>query len=194
MRKDRLEYFSDAVIAIIMTIMVLELKAPHITGVAALLPLLPVFLSYILSFFFLCLYWNQHHHMLHAVKKINGPVMWANSHLLFWLSLIPFATSYVGENSFSGSPVALYGGVMFMAGASYYILERALIAADGEDSLLAKAVGKDVRAFVSPVLWLLGLLIANFMTSIAIAIYVFIAMMWVIPKTGPVKSRSAAMK
>jgi uncharacterized membrane protein len=180
--KSRLECISDGVIAVIITIMVFELKAPHGTGVAELMPLVPTFLSYVLSFFFLCLYWNQHHHLLHAATQINGSVMWANLHLLFWLSLIPFATSYMDQNSFSGTPVALYGSIMFMAGVSYYILQRALIAANAQDSLLVKVVGhKDIRAFISPILWFLGVLIANFMTWIAIAIYVFIALMWVIP-------------
>ena len=177
-----MECISDGVIAVIITIMVFELKAPHGTGVAELMPLVPTFLSYVLSFFFLCLYWNQHHHLLHATTQINGSVMWANLHLLFWLSLIPFATSYMDQNNFAGTPVALYGGIMFMAGVSYYVLQRTLIAANGQGSLLVKVVGhKDVRAFISPILWLLGVLIANFVTWIAIAIYVFIALMWVIP-------------
>ena len=182
MNKGRLECISDGVIAVIITIMVFELKAPHGTGVADLMPLVPTFLSYVLSFFFICLYWNQHHHLLHAATKINGAVMWANLHLLFWLSLIPFATSYMDQNHFSNLPVALYGGIMFMAGAAYYILQRILMQVGGEDSLLVTVVGrKDIRAFISPVLWLVGVVMANFTTWGAIAIYVFIALMWVIP-------------
>jgi uncharacterized membrane protein len=143
MGKSRFEAFSDGVIAIIITIMVLELKVPHGESIEALAPLIPVFLSYVLSFIYLGIYWNNHHHMLHACHKVTGPMLWANLHLLFWLSLIPFATGWMGENRFAASPSALYGVVLLMAAIAYWILQQLIIASQGRDSLLSKAVGCD---------------------------------------------------
>src|SRR5580765_5318264 len=160
METNRLEAFSDGVLAVIITIMVLELKVPHGTDLAALVPLLPVFLSYVLSFVYIGIYWNNHHHMLHAVHHVNGPILWANLHLLFWLSLVPFVTGWMGENHFAGRPVALYGAVLFMAGVAYYILSRLLIKYHGKDSPLAVAVGRDVKGIISVVLYLLAILIS----------------------------------
>ena len=145
MNKNRLEAFSDGVIAIIITIMVLEIKAPHGVGMADLLPLLPDFLSYVLSFIYVGIYWNNHHHMLHASSRVNGCILWANMHLLFWLSLIPFATRWMGENSFSTLPVAIYGVVLFMAGLAYYILAKSLVTLHGHDSTLGVSIGKDFK-------------------------------------------------
>src|SRR6188768_2809049 len=143
MQKNRLEAFSDGVIAIIITIMVLELKVPHGTDLAALRPLLPVFLSYVLSFIYIAIYWNNHHHMLHACRKVTGSVLWANLHLLFWLSLIPFTTAWMGENHYAEPPTALYGLVLLMAAIAYYILQSRIIATEGRNSVLARAVGSD---------------------------------------------------
>ncbi len=145
MHKSRLEAFSDGVMAIIITIMVLELKVPHGDGLETLKPLLPVFLSYILSYFYIGIYWNNHHHMLHAAHRVSGSVLWANLHLLFWLSLLPFVTGWMGENHFTALPTALYGVVLFMAGFSYWLLARAIIGTEGPDSLLAQAIGKDIK-------------------------------------------------
>ena len=181
MEKMRLEVFTDGVIAIIITIMVLELKIPHGSEWASLLPLLPTFLSYVLSFFFLSLYWTSHHHMFYAVDKINSRVMWANLNLLFWLSLIPFATGFMGENHFAAIPLAFYGSVMFLAGLSFYVLERTLISANGDESMLAKAVGKDIRSILSPVLWLVGIGLSLYVGAAAVVVYILIAMMWIIP-------------
>src|SRR5688572_29566451 len=146
MQKNRLEAFSDGVIAIIITIMVLELKVPHGVELAALKPLVPVFLSYVLSFIYVAIYWNNHHHLLHATKQINGGILWANLHLLFWLSLFPFATGWIGENHVAPTPTALYGIVLLMAAVAYYILERSIIARQGQDSLLGSALGSDWKA------------------------------------------------
>src|SRR5512146_2087967 len=154
MDKGRLEAFSDGVIAIIITIMVLEMKAPHGTDLAALYPMLSVFLSYVLSFIYLGIYWNNHHHMLHATERVSGSVLWANLHLLFWLSLIPFVTGWMGENRFAPWPVAMYGVVMVSAALAYFILTRALIALHGRDSVLATAMGRDFKGKVSIVLYL----------------------------------------
>ena len=150
MGKSRLEAFSDGVIAIIITIMVLELKVPHGESIEALAPLLPVFLSYVLSFVYLGIYWNNHHHMLHACQKVTGPMLWANLHLLFWLSLVPFATGWMGENHFAAAPTALYGVVLLMAAIAYWILQQLIIASQGRDSLLKKAVGSDWKGKLSP--------------------------------------------
>jgi len=149
MSKGRVEAFSDGVIAIIITIMVLELEIPHESDLAALFPLVPKFLSYVLSFVYVGIYWNNHHHLWQAAREVNGPILWANLHLLFWLSLIPFVTGWVGENSFSTIPVALYGGVLWLSGLAYYILARALIAHHGQDSVLAAAIGKDEKGIRS---------------------------------------------
>jgi uncharacterized membrane protein len=180
MGKGRLEAFSDGVIAIIITIMVLELKAPQGTGFAALIPMIPVFLSYVLSFVYVGIYWNNHHHMLHAAESVNGAVLWANLHLLFWLSLIPFVTAWMDE-AFAAAPVAAYGAVMLMASLAYYILARALIKANGAASALATAVGKDVKGIVSSVLYAVAILLALLSPAAALAIYVLVAMIWFIP-------------
>jgi uncharacterized membrane protein len=156
MDKGRLEAFSDGVIAIIITIMVLELKVPHGLDLATLEPVIPVFLSYVLSFVFIGIYWNNHHHMLHAARTVNGHILWANLHLLFWLSLTPFVTAYMGENHFAAIPVAVYGVVMLMAGSAYFILSRTLIAHHGKDSALAIAIGNDHKGIVSVMLYAAG--------------------------------------
>src|SRR5262245_20176565 len=181
MSKGRMEAFSDGVIAIIITIMVLELKVPHESEPAALVRLLPVFLSYVLSFIFLGIYWNNHHHLLQAIKHVGGRVLWANLHLLFWLSLIPFATGWVGENHLASWPVALYGVVFLLAGVAYFILTRLLIAAHGRDSVLAAAVGRDVKGTVSIVIYLAAIGLAFVNTWIALALYVTVAILWLMP-------------
>src|SRR5687767_15167068 len=178
MTKGRLEAFSDGVLAIIITIMVLELKVPHGVTVAALQPLFPVFVSYILSFVYLGIYWNNHHHLLHATHRVNGPVLWANLHLLFWLSLIPFTTGWMGENHFAELPTALYGFVLFMAAVAYWLLEHAIIAEQGRDSLLAVAVGRDWKAKLSLLLYALGIALAFINQWFADALYVLVAIMW----------------
>jgi len=181
MGKGRLEAFSDGVFAVIITIMVLELKVPHGPGLADLRPLIPVILSYVLSFIYLGIYWNNHHHMLHAVQRVNGRVLWANLHLLFWLSLVPFVTGWMGENHLVAVPVALYGAVLFMAGLAYYILSRALIALEGKDSALAKAVGKDFKGIVSLVFYAVAVALSFVNSWLAIALYIFVAVMWFVP-------------
>jgi len=181
MGKGRLEAFSDGVLAIIITIMVLELKVPHGPGLADLRPLIPVILSYVLSFIYLGIYWNNHHHMLHAVQRVNGRVLWANLHLLFWLSLVPFVTGWMGENHLVAVPVALYGAVLFMAGLAYYILSRALIALEGKDSALAKAVGKDFKGIASLVFYAVAVALSFVNSWLAIALYIFVAVMWFVP-------------
>lgn len=181
MGKNRLEAFSDGVIAIIITIMVLEMKVPHGDDLAALDPLVPVFISYVLSFVYVGIYWNNHHHLLHAVQKINGPILWANLHLLFWLSLFPFVTGWMGENNFSTWPVALYGTVLFMAAIAYSILELALIKLQGKDSLLAVAVGREFKAKISLIMYAAAIPFAFLSRWLAISLYVIVAVMWVIP-------------
>ncbi|AIY44168.1 Integral membrane protein [Collimonas arenae] len=181
MGKSRLEAFSDGVIAIIITIMVLEMKVPHEASLAALWLIYPVFVSYILSFVYTGIYWNNHHHMLHAVQKINGPVLWANLHLLFWLSLIPFATGWMGENHFSEVPVALYGVVLMMAGVAYYILSNTLIKLHGKESALAKAVGNDVKGKLSVIAYALAIPLTFVNRWIGLGLYVVVAIMWLIP-------------
>ncbi len=181
MNKGRLEAFSDGVLAIILTIMVLELKIPHGEDLAALRPVAPVFLCYVLSFVYVGIYWNNHHHMLHAARSVSGAVLWANLHLLFWLSLLPFATGWMGENHFAAMPTALYGGVLMMAGAAYGILEHLLIRADRNESLLAKAVGHDRKATLSVVLYALAIPLAFYSRWVAQAIYVVVALVWLIP-------------
>jgi len=158
MGKGRLEAFSDTVIAIIITIMVLELKVPHGDSLQELLPLLPVFLSYVLSFVYVAIYWNNHHHMLQACTTVTGTILWANLHLLFWLSLFPFATGWMGENHFTAAPTALYGVVLLMAAIAYYLLQQAIIHAEGPDSILKKALGRDWKGKLSPVLYIVALL------------------------------------
>ena len=181
MQKTRLEAFSDGVLAIISTIMVLELKVPHDNVIAALSPLLPIFLSYILSFVYLGIYWNNHHHMLHTVGKVSGGMLWANLHLLFWLSLFPFATGWMGENHFASVPTALYGAVLLMAAVAYWILQRTIIASQGSGSLLAHAVGRDFKGKVSPVIYALAIPIAFLNSWISQCLYVVVALMWLIP-------------
>ena len=181
MGKSRLEAFSDGVLAIIITIMVLEMKVPHGADVASLQPLLPVFLSYVLSFVYLGIYWNNHHHMLHTCKHVTGGVLWANLHLLFWLSLLPFATGWIGENHFAPAPTALYGVIMLMAAMAYYILQTVIIATQGHDSLLRKAVGSDVKGKMSLVLYLIAILAAFYEQWISDGIYVLVASIWLVP-------------
>ena len=181
MGTNRLEAFSDGVLAIIITIMVLELKVPHGAELAALWPLLPVFLSYLLSFIYVGIYWNNHHHMLHAAKRVNGAILWANLHLLFWLSLIPFATGWMGENHFAPVPTALYGAVLLMASIAYWILQQVIIASQGEDSLLRRAVGKDWKGKISPLLYALAILAAFWSHWISQSLYVLVALMWLVP-------------
>ena len=181
MNKGRLEAFSDGVIAILITIMVLELKIPHGTDVRALTPVLPVFLTYVLSYVYLGIYWNNHHHMLHATTRINGRILWANLHLLFWLSLIPFVTGWMGENHFAAIPTAFYGGVLFAAGVAYYVLQGAIIADQGPGSKLATAVGRDLKGKISPVLYALAIPLAFVREWIADAIYVAVALIWLVP-------------
>lgn len=181
MGKGRLEAFSDGVIAIIITIMVLELKVPHGTEWETLQPLIPVFLSYVLSFVFVGIYWNNHHHMLHATRQVNGGILWANLHLLFWLSLIPFVTSWMGENHFAALPVALYGTVLLMAACAYFILARALIALHGKGSELALALGRDFKGKVSVLVYAVAIPLSFVNAWIAIALYVAVASMWLLP-------------
>jgi uncharacterized membrane protein len=181
MGKTRLEAFSDGVIAIIITIMVLEMKVPHGETVDALLPLLPVFLSYILSFVYVGIYWNNHHHMLHTVKRVSGSVLWANLHLLFWLSLFPFATGWLGENHFAALPSALYGMVLLMAACAYFMLQHAIISSEGEKSLLKAAVGQDRKGKASLVLYVIAVVVAFWLAWVAQLIYIAVAIMWLIP-------------
>lgn len=181
MTKTRLEAFSDGVFAVIITIMVLEMRAPHGTDLAALRPLIPIFLSYVLSFFFLGIYWSNHHHLLQAIQLVSGPILWANLHLLFWLSLIPFVTNWMGENQFSAWPVALYGGVLFFAAVAYFILARALVSLHGKGSMLATALGGDFKGKVSMVICALAIPLAFVKSWLACALYVLIAVMWLVP-------------
>jgi uncharacterized membrane protein len=177
----RLEAFSDGVLAIIITIMVLELKVPHGADFAALTPLTPVFLSYVLSFVYLGIYWNNHHHMMHVVHRVSGGVLWANLHLLFWLSLVPFVTGWMGENHFAPAPVALYGVILLMAAISYTILVRAILRVEGPDSKLAKAVGADRKGNLSLVLYVCGIVSSFFSSWLAGAAYVAVALIWLVP-------------
>jgi uncharacterized membrane protein len=177
----RLEAFSDGVIAIIITIMVLELKAPHGSGFDALLPVIPVFLSYVLSFVYVGIYWNNHHHMLHAAEHVSGAGLWANLHLLFWLSLIPFVTAWMDDSHVVSAPVALYGVVLLMAAIAYFILARVLIRDNGPASELAKAFGKDFKGRVSILLYAIGIALSIWQAWLALAIYVMVAIMWIIP-------------
>jgi uncharacterized membrane protein len=181
MGKGRLEAFSDGVLAIIITIMVLELKVPHGTALADLAPVLPVSLSYVLSFIYVGIYWNNHHHMLQIATTVNGPILWANLHLLFWLSVVPFVTAWMGENHLASVPVALYGVVLLMSSAAYEILMRLMIRHEGADSPLARAMGRDLKGKVSPVIYTLGVALAFWQPVVSIALYVFVAMMWFIP-------------
>lgn len=181
MKTNRVEAFSDGVIAIIITIMVLELHPPHTADFAALRPLFGIFLSYLLSFVFLGIYWNNHHHMLHVVNEVSGPVLWANLHLLFWLSLIPFATGWMGENCFAAGPVALYGIVLLGAACAWWILKRSFIAKEGKHSTLATAMGKDSKGKLSILFYVAAIAVALFQPWISCALYVIVAAMWLIP-------------
>ena len=181
MSKNRLEAFSDGVIAILITIMVLELKVPHGADRAALEPLIPVFLAYVLSFVYLGIYWNNHHHMLHATERISGAVLWANMHLLFWLSLTPFIMAWMGENVLASTPTAAYGCVLLMSAIAYTILERTIIAYEGPHSKLAAAVGKDIKAYASLALYVAAIPLAFVKPLIADAIYVTVALIWLVP-------------
>jgi uncharacterized membrane protein len=177
----RLEAFSDGVIAIIITIMVLELKVPHGADWEAVRPLLPVFLTYVLSYVFIGIYWNNHHHMLHACERINGKILWANLHLLFWLSLIPFVTGWMGENHFAPIPTAMYGSVLLLSGVAYTLLEKLIIAHQGPESKIASAVGHETKGMLSIALYAVAIALAFVNEWISDAIYVFVALMWLIP-------------
>jgi len=181
MQKGRLEAFSDGVIAVIITIMVLEMKVPHGTDPAALAPLIPVFVSYVLSYVYVGIYWNNHHHMLHATRTVKGPILWANLHLLFWLSLIPFVTGWMGENHFAEIPVALYGAVLLMSAISYYLLSRCLIMHDGRESRLGSAVGKDFKGRISEVIYVVAILLSFVNRWIALGLYFSVALLWFVP-------------
>jgi uncharacterized membrane protein len=181
MGKGRLEAFSDGVLAIIITIMVLELEVPHGAELSALKPLIPVFLSYVLSFVYIGIYWNNHHHMLHATPAVTGAILWANLHLLFWLSLVPFATGWMGANHFAEAPTALYGVPLLMAAVAYWMLQQAIIRAHGPKSVLAAALGTDLKGKLSPLLYLIAIPAAFVHRAIAGAIYVGLALAWLIP-------------
>ena len=177
----RLETFTDGVLAIIITIMVLELRAPHAADFAALRPLIPVILSYVLSFVYLGIYWNNHHHMLHVVRRVSGGMLWANLLLLFWLSLIPFVTAWIGENHFAEAPMALYGVVLIMAAVSYTILLQAILRVEGPDSLIARAVGMDRKGKLSLALYAVGIAAAFYKTWLSGAMYITVALIWLVP-------------
>lgn len=181
MNKGRLEAFSDGVIAILITIMVLELKIPHGTDFESLRPLFPVFVTYVLSFIYLGIYWNNHHHMLQAASHINGKILWANLHLLFWLSLVPFVTGWMGENHFAPLPTAVYGVVLLAAAIAYYILQNLIIAEHGENSKLKKAVGSDLKGKLSPLIYLAAIALAFVNQWISDALYVIVALVWLVP-------------
>jgi uncharacterized membrane protein len=194
MSKNRLEAFSDGVLAIIITIMVLELKVPHGTSFEDLLPLAPVFLSYVLSFIYVGIYWNNHHHVFQAVKKVNGRILWANMHLLFWLSLTPFVTAWAGENHFAQVPVALYGVVLFMAAISYTILMRALISHHGRDWILASAIGRDVKGWLSLLLYACAIAVAFVSPAISGLLYATVAGIWFVPDSRIEKLFSTSLQ
>lgn len=181
MHKGRLEAFSDGVIAIIVTIMVLDLKVPHGADVTALLPLIPVFLSYLLSFIFVGVYWLNHHHLLQAAKHVNGHILWANLHLLFWLSIVPFATDWMGQNPLAPWPVAAYGAVQLLAGFAYFLLSRTLVVHHGQDSALAKAIGRDIKGKLSVVAYVIAMPLAFVNPLFAYGVYVLVAVMWLVP-------------
>lgn len=181
MTKNRLEAFSDGVLAIIITIMVLELKIPHSVELAALADLVPVLICYVISFVYVGIYWNNHHHLLHAATKVNGAVLWANMHLLFWLSLVPFVTGWMGENHFAAIPVALYGVVLLMSGLAYFLLSRALVSLHGADSVIAKALGRDRKGLLSLVFYVIAILVACFLPLVACGLYVLVAAIWLVP-------------
>src|SRR6266511_499150 len=181
MQKNRLEAFSDGVLAIIITIIVLELKVPHEVELSALKPTVPVLLSYVLSFIYVGIYWNNHHHLFHSTRRVSGGILWANLHLLFWLSLFPFATAWMGENHLAPTPTAFYGFVLLMAAIAYYVLQRAIITQQGPGSLLASAIGSDWKGKLSPVLYFVAIPLAFMAPWIASGLYVFVALIWFIP-------------
>lgn len=181
MTRNRMEAFSDGVLAIIITIMVLEIKVPHGAQLADLRPLIPVFLSYVLSFIYIGIYWNNHHHLMHTVKQVTGDVLWANLHLLFWLSLVPFATGWIGENHFAPVPMALYGVVLLMAAFAYYILQLRIIKSHRDDSVLAQAIGKDLKGKASLVLYIVAVASTLFSEWIAGGLYIAVALIWLTP-------------
>jgi uncharacterized membrane protein len=195
MGKGRIEAFSDGVIAIIITIMVLELRPPQGADFAALAPLLPVFISYVLSFIYVGIYWNNHHHLFHAVSRVNGAVLWANLHLLFWLSLVPFVSAWLGVNHFAAWPMAAYGAVLLMSGLAYHLLARALIRQHGKDSALAVAIGVDVKGLCSLALYAVAIPLAFFSARLSFLVYIGVALMWLMPDTRiekVLKAREAA--
>jgi uncharacterized membrane protein len=179
--KTRLEAFSDGVIAIIITIMVLELKVPHASSFDSLIELYPIAFSYVLSYIYIAIYWNNHHHMLHTCSAVSGLIMWANLHLLFWLSLIPFATAWMGENHFATTPTQFYGLILFMAGFAYYLLSVSIISFQGPESLLKKALGSDWKGKASPLLYLLAIVAGHWSSLVAVLIYAGVALIWVVP-------------
>ena len=181
MRKSRLEAFSDGVIAILITIMVLDLRVPHGTGIADLAGLLPRLLTYVLSFVFLAIYWNNHHHLLHATTRVNGKILWANMHLLFWLSLIPFVTGWMGQNHFASLPTAAYGAVLLFAAIAYYVLQSLIKSEEGPGSQISLALGADIKGKLSPVLYVIAIPMAFVLQWISDAIYVAVALLWLIP-------------
>jgi uncharacterized membrane protein len=181
MNKTRLEAFSDGVLAIIITIMVLEIKVPHGTDFTDLLPLFPKFLSYILSFIYVGIYWNNHHYLIHSLTKVNGKILWANLHLLFWLSLVPVATGWMGEHNFAKPSMTLYGVVLFLSSVAYFILQRIIIVSEGENSVLAKAIGKDFKGITSTTLYILGIVCSFYSEWISGADYLAVALLWLIP-------------
>ncbi len=183
MHKNRLEAFSDGVFAIIITIMVLELKAPHGAAFSDLIPLIPTFLSYILSFLYLAIYWNNHHHLLQITKGVNGAILWANVNLLFWLTLIPFVTAWSGQNNFTSIPVAAYGIILFLASMAYYVLVRVIIVHEGAGSSVAKAIGKDIKGKISSGIYALAILLSFFVPKLSLSLYAFVALIWIVPDT-----------
>jgi len=181
MSKNRLEAFSDGVLAIVITIMVLELKVVHDSSFGALKSIVPTFLSYVLSFIYLGIYWNNHHHMLQTCSKISGSILWANLHLLFWLSLVPFTTAWMGENNFTTAPTTLYGVILLMAAIAYFILQQVIIASQGKNSMLKMAIGNDLKGKISPVLYIVAILFSFWFEWISIGLYVLVAIIWLVP-------------
>jgi uncharacterized membrane protein len=181
MNKSRFEAFSDGVIAVIITIIVLEMRVPHGEGVEALAPVVPVFLSYVLSFVYVGIYWNNHHHMLHATSEVTGPMLWANLHLLFWLSLVPFTTGWMGENHFAAAPTALYGLVLLMAAIAYWILQQLIIATQGRESVLKKAIGSDWKGKASLIAYAIAIPMAFVSRWVSLGLYLFVALIWLVP-------------
>lgn len=181
MGKNRLEAFSDGVLAIIITIMVLEMKVPHSADFSALKPLFPVLMSYVLSFIYVGIYWNNHHHLLYTTPRVSGSMLWANLHLLFWLSLIPFVTGWMGENHFAPVPTALYGVILLMAAIAYLILQKTIIASNGKDSVLANAIGSDIKGKLSGLIYVIAIATAFFNSWLAQFCYIFVALMWLLP-------------